>query len=209
VESSLIHELSGALLAREAVVLATVVSSRRSVPRHAGSKMLVYRDGRISGSIGGGEMESRVIEAAKIALGSGSPRVLDFDLIDPVNGDPGVCGGSVTLYLEPFMPTPTVLVIGCGHVGRAVADLAHWSGFRVAAYDDRSELVTADSVPHADLLLTGEAETALRGADLGPDTYIVVVTRNMKLDLELIPVLLRLPSRFVGVMGSDRRETAL
>lgn len=204
-ESLLIGELAEAIARREAVVSATVISSRRSVPRHAGSKMLVYRDGRTSGTIGGGEMEARVITSALEAFRSGTSCVLDFDLLDPTTGDPGVCGGSLSIYLEPFMPVPTVLVIGCGHVGRAVVDLAHWSGLRTAAYDDRPELVTAEVLPNADARLCGDLADALDRAELTEDTYIVLVSRNMKFDLEALPVLLARPAAFIGVMGSNRR----
>jgi xanthine dehydrogenase accessory factor len=115
-----LQELLTAQEAGEAVVLATVVKARGSVPRHAGTKMLVYEDGRICGTIGGGELEARVIEEAKAALADGQTRIIPYALIDPQKGDPGVCGGEMEIYLEPYMPPATVFVIGCGHVGRAV-----------------------------------------------------------------------------------------
>ena len=204
-DSPLIRELADAIDRGEAVVMATVIGTRRSVPRRAGSRMLVYRDARTIGSIGGGEMESRVIAACVDVLHSGLPSTIDFDLVDPRNGDPGVCGGSVTLYLEPFMPTPTVLVIGCGHVGRAVTDLAHWSGFRVVAYDDRTEFVTPEALPHAHVRLTGSLDEALASNPVTADTHVVLVSRNMGVDLEVLPVVLSAPSASVGVMGSARR----
>jgi xanthine dehydrogenase accessory factor len=56
----------------EAVVLCTVVESNGSTPRHAGSKMLVYPDKHIVGSVGGGEIETRSIAEALMALSDGS-----------------------------------------------------------------------------------------------------------------------------------------
>src|SRR5262245_38482958 len=101
--------------------------------------MLVFSGSRTVGTIGGGEMESRVIAEAMRALGDGRSRLVQYDLVNPAGGDPGVCGGTVQLYLEPYMPTPTIYVIGCGHVGAKVVELAHWLGFRVVVYDDRPE----------------------------------------------------------------------
>ena len=121
---SLLHELVAAVDTGERVVLATVVDTCRSVPRHAGSKMLVHEDGRRSGTIGGGAVEARVATAALAALADGQARLVRYDLLDPLNGEPGTCGGEMTVYLEPHLPTPTVLVIGCGTIGRAVVDLA-------------------------------------------------------------------------------------
>jgi xanthine/CO dehydrogenase XdhC/CoxF family maturation factor len=71
-----LQELLAAQEAGEAVVLATVVKARGSVPRHAGTKMVVYEGGRTSGTIGGGEMEARVIAEAKEALADGQTRVV-------------------------------------------------------------------------------------------------------------------------------------
>ena len=116
-------------------MVATVVDTDRSVPRHAGSKMLVFADRRQVGTIGGGEMEARVIDSRRrMCWSSGAPRLMNFDLVDPAAGDPGVCGGTVTLYLEPLLPEANIVIVGCGHVGKAVADLAHWLGYRVTAH---------------------------------------------------------------------------
>ena len=64
-DDALLREFLAAIDASEPVALATVVETRESVPRHAGSKMLVRADGRCSGSVGGGEMEARVIAEAR------------------------------------------------------------------------------------------------------------------------------------------------
>ena len=202
---AILQELLAAQEAGEAVVLATVVKARGSVPRHAGTKMLVWENGRISGTIGGGELEARVIEEAKAALADGQTRIIPYALIDPQKGDPGVCGGEMEIYLEPYLPPATVFVIGCGHVGRAVADLAHWLGYRVVVTDDREELVTADFIPNADVYLPGSIENVLEQHKITANTYITVVTRNVMVDRELLPHLIKTPTPFIGVMGSKRR----
>lgn len=189
----------------EPVVVATVVGTERSVPRHAGSKMLVFADRRQVGTIGGGEMEARVIEASIEVLSSGTPRLVNFDLVDPVAGDPGVCGGAISLYLEPLLPEPNIVIVGCGHVGKAVADLAHWLGYRVTALDDRAELATAEQVPTADEVLAGPIADVIARATITTQTHIVLVTRNMAVDLDALPAALATPARSIGVMGSKRR----
>lgn len=201
--SALLEELLCATRARRPVVLCTVVGSSRSVPRRAGSKMLVYADGTTSGTIGGGEMEARVVIEAQQALAAGRPRRLSYALVDPGAGDPGVCGGEVDLYLEPHMPQTTIYLVGAGHVGRAVAELATWLGYRVVVWDDREDQL--DGLDGVDAALSGPITDAVAAQPVDAHTRIVMVTRNVGLDLEILPALLATPAPYIGLMGSNRR----
>ena len=215
---SLLRQLAEATDGGVAVASATVVDTSRSVPRRAGAKMLVFRDGSMAGTVGGGEMEARVVSEAVAALADGRCRLLSYRLVDPVRGDPGVCGGDVRIFVEPHMPKPTVIVMGYGHVGRAVAQLAHWLGFRVVATDDRPLIEgdpggqpdsatvgsdAADGVP--DELVIGTVDDLLAGRTLDPDVSVVLVTRNVDVDSAALPALLATDAGYVGVMGSERR----
>lgn len=204
-ERDILRALTDAIDGGSPVVVATVIETSRSVPRRPGSKMLVHPDGSTIGSVGGGEMEGRVVAASLDAFTDGKPRRVRYDLVDAASGDPGVCGGTVDLYLEPYMPTPTVYVIGCGHVGRAVVDLAHWLGFRVVAVDDRVALATAEHIPHADAIICGHITDALAKEPIGTQTSVVLVTRNVAVDLGILPHILATDALYIGVMGSRRR----
>lgn len=201
----IIAELLQAQEAGNPVVLATVVRARGSVPRQSGTKMLIYADGRISGTIGGGEMEARIIREALECLREGETRVVPYSLVDPQRGDPGVCGGEVEVYLEPYGPSPTLLVIGCGHVGRAVAELGHWLGYRVVVNDDRADLASPEHIRDADLYLPGSIDEALSQFHVHSNTYITVLTRNVLLDRDILPVLAQTEAPYIGVIGSRRR----
>ena len=204
----ILRALTNEVDAGRAAALITVTATARSVPRHAGAKLLVISDGkstRTLGTVGGGEMEARCIIEATAALADGTSRTLTYELLDAANGDPGVCGGTVELFVEPFLPTPTVYVIGCGHVGAAVVNLAKWMGYRVVATDDRAALATQANLPGADAVFAGPFAAALEAEPIGAHTSVVVVTRNMAVDLELLPLVLDTSARFVGVMGSARR----
>lgn len=201
----ILNELLTAQKSGEPVVLATIVKARGSVPRHAGTKMLIYENGRISGTVGGGEMESRVIQEAADALKDGQPRIVPYSFISPERGDPGVCGGEMELYLEPYLPPVTLLIVGCGHVGRALAHLAQWLGYRVVVTDDREELVTPELIAHADVYLPGDIEQAIKASPITMNTFITLVTRNVTVDRAALPILLNSPAPYIGVMGSRRR----
>ncbi|MBN1286915.1 MAG: XdhC family protein [Anaerolineae bacterium] len=191
--------------AGEPAALATVTRTRGAVPRRAGSRMLVYPDGRILGTVGGGEMEQRVIRAAQEAMEDGAPRVLAYDFVDPASGDPGVCGGSNEVFVDPLLPDPTVLVVGCGHVGKALAGLAKWLGFRVAVTDDRAEFCTPDYLPGADVYLPAPANEIGRHIRLNRYVYIAAVTRGANVDTEMLPHLLESDVPYIGLIGSRRR----
>lgn len=203
--TGLLRELIAAVDRGESVARVVVVDAHRSVPRRAGASMLVWGDGHTLGTVGGGEMEARAVVVAVDSLVDGQPRRLRYELLDPGAGDPGVCGGEVELYVEPHVGDPTIYVIGCGHVGRAVVDLAHWLGFRVVATDDRAELVTAEALPHADVIVAGPIAHALQQAPINANTDVVIVTRNVAVDLEILPLVVATIARSIGVMGSRRR----
>ena len=209
VDPHILNNLRGLLADGQSAVLATIISTTRSVPRRTGAKMLVVDDGRRIGSVGGGEMESRVSEEAVDCLADGCSRLLEYRLVDPGAGDPGICGGEVTIYLEPHMPPPTILVIGCGHVGRAVVDLASWLGFHVVATDDRFDVAEelTEGLPGGSgvVVRPGALADVLVDLRLGADDHAVVVTRNVQIDIENLPHLLATEVGTVGVMGSQRR----
>ena len=203
---SLLGQLADAVHRGVAVASATVVDTSRSVPRRAGAKMLVYRDGGTTGTIGGGEMEARVVAEAVAALADGRCRLLSYRLVDPGRGDPGVCGGDLRIFVEPHMPEPTVVVMGYGHVGRAVAHLARWLGFRVVAVDDRPEIDEPEAGEHApDEFMVGTVDDLLARHALDEDVSVVLVTRNVDVDSAALPALLATEAGYVGVMGSERR----
>ncbi|MCH2408133.1 MAG: XdhC/CoxI family protein [Acidimicrobiales bacterium] len=202
-ETQILNKLNELVDEGNTVVLATVVETSRSVPRHSGAKMLILSDSNQIGTIGGGEMEARVIKEACACMDDGTSLLLNYELVDPVAGDPGVCGGTVTIHLETYMPNSKILIIGCGHVGRAVAELASWLGYYVVATDDREEL--ADDVTGADLVIAGSIEDALKQVNLTNQDHVVAVTRNAELDIQNLPHLLSTDAKSIGVMGSSRR----
>jgi len=204
-QASIIQTLAELEANGQAGVLCTIIETNGSTPRHEGSKMLVFADGSFTGTIGGGEIENRVREMAMQALKDGKSRVLRYNMIDPSRGDPGVCGGTVEVFVEPFLPQPTLVVVGGGHVGKAVAHLAHWLGFRVAVSDDRPEFCTPEANPDADLFYPVPMAELPEQMQINPYTYFVLTTRGSAVDVAGLPALLASQAAFIGVIGSRRR----
>ncbi|HEY3475710.1 MAG TPA: XdhC family protein, partial [Anaerolineales bacterium] len=189
----------------ESAALCTVVKSIGSTPRHVGSKMLVYPDGKFIGTVGGGDLEHRVLDEAWITMNDGESRLLSYTMADPSRGDPGVCGGTVEVFVEPILPPATIVVIGAGHVGKAVVHLAKWLGFRVAVSDDRPEFCNPEATPGGDAYYPvpmGELPDHLK---INSRTYIVITSRGASVDVQGLPGLLESNPAYIGVIGSRRR----
>lgn len=203
--SSIYQALSELEKNNESAALCTVISSEGSTPRHVGSKMLVYPDNHFIGTVGGGELESRVIKAAIESLKNGNAQTLSYTMADPSRGDPGVCGGTVEVFVEPILPPAMIVVIGGGHVGKAVVHLAKWLGFRIAVSDDRPEFCNPESVPGADAYYPVEMGKLTEHLKVTPRTYLVITSRGSSVDVQGLPSLLESDAAYIGVIGSKRR----
>jgi len=205
-EDGAVYEaLLAAQRAGEVAALATVVSVQGSVPRHTGSKMLVRADGSIVGTIGGGAMESRVIQEALAAMRDGQTRMPSYTLNDIKAGDAGICGGTVQVFIEPVGVAPILLVIGIGHVGKALAELGKWAGYRVVISDDREAFCNPDYLPGMDGYVVCKPGEITKHTAVNARTYVAAVTRGLPIDLDLIPALLETDAAYIGLIGSRRR----
>jgi xanthine dehydrogenase accessory factor len=185
--------------------LCMVISSKGSTPRRAGAKMIVYHDGTITGTVGGGELENRVRRAALESIKNGRSVTLSYNMTDTKRGDPGICGGQVEVYVEPILPAPIIVVIGGGHVGKAVSHLAKWLGYRVVISDDRPEFCSRKENPDADLLLPIPMKDIPQKLVITPHTFLVLTTRGVDVDVDGLPVLIESPASYIGVIGSRKR----
>ncbi|MEP7292990.1 MAG: XdhC/CoxI family protein [Chloroflexota bacterium] len=188
-----------------AAALATVVSVKGSVPRHEGSKMLIYADGTFVGTVGGGAMESLVIGEAVASLSDGQTRMCSYTLNDLKAGDPGICGGTVEVFVEPLVIVPTLLVIGGGHVGKALAQLGKWMEYRVILSDDRPEFCNSEYLPGMDSYVICKPAEITQQVKIDQHTHIAAVTRGLPVDIHLIPALLATEAPYIGLIGSRRR----
>ncbi len=109
------------------------------------------------------------------------------------------------VYAEPVAEAPEVVVVGAGHVGAAVCAMAARAGFAVTVLDDRTTFANPVRLPDAARILVGDPRTRLAELEARPDRHIVLVTRGHRLDAECLEVALRMPSAYLGMIGSKRR----
>ena len=85
----------------EKMSLVTVISTKGSTPRKAGSKMIVYDSGNIIGTIGGGCAEAKIIKDAALMAGSKNLKIETIDMTGEIAEEEGmVCGGKMTVLIE-------------------------------------------------------------------------------------------------------------
>ena len=187
----------------EPVALVTVVRANGSTPQRAGAKMLVFPDGRIVGTIGGGCYENEARLKARDALTSGRQTLLHFDLNDDFAQENGlVCGGQMDVHIDPLLPAPRLYIIGAGHVGWYLARAAVDAAFRVHVIDDREKFANRDRFPAADDVVVEPIAEWLHRTELPASSYAVIVTRGHQNDLDAMRALAARDLKYVGLIGS-------
>ncbi|MBF0558539.1 MAG: XdhC family protein [Nitrospirae bacterium] len=187
--------------------LATIVQCSGSSPQKEGSKMLVRDDGSTIGTLGGGCIEAEVIQEAKMAMADGMPRSIPFNLTEAHGGL--VCGGKLLVFIEPVIPGPRLIILGAGHVGKALATAARFSGFHVTVADDREEHANKENIPDAHELVVNDFISVFSRIPVDHGTFIVIATRGHNHDLDAVSAALKTPSPYIGLLGSKRKKSVL
>ena len=199
------QELANIAARGERAVLATVTSSGGSVPRKAGTKMIIKEDGSLVGSIGGGNVEQAVQEKALDVLKSGEPETIHFDLTDSGEEAWMICGGRMDVFLEPILPAETLYLFGAGHLSQSTAVMAKMLGFRVVVIDPRPEFNNNDRFPGADSLVVEDYENAFSELNLDDNSYIVIYTPGHVSDERCLQFAVGTAARYVGMIGSKKK----
>jgi len=186
-----------ALRQGDLAAVVTVVGTQGSTPREAGAKMLVYADGRRVGTVGGGDVEAQAIDEAQAGMAEGYPREIRCQ----TRGG----HGEMRLFIEVLAPPATLLILGAGHVGQAVAELGAFLGYRVVVVDERDELIRPDHFPRAHDVRRGDFAEELTNLAMNERTYVVIVTPHAYADERILAALADEPVAYVGLIGSSRR----
>jgi xanthine dehydrogenase accessory factor len=187
----------------EPAALVTIVSTTGSTPQRVGAKMLVFGDGRMIGTIGGGCYENDAFGKAREAILHRRPQLVRYELSDDFAQETGlICGGQMDVYIEPIEPSPELYVIGAGHVGFHLARLAHEVGFRVRVVDDREKFANRERFPQADQIIVEDIPSWIQKTLLPPHAYVVIVTRGHNNDLDALRALAPRDLRYLGLIGS-------
>jgi xanthine dehydrogenase accessory factor len=110
--------------------------------------------------------------------------------------------GDRLTFVEPVLPLPRLVVVGAGHIGRAVAHLGSRLDFSVTVIDDREEFANPGNVPEADEIQAADIGNAVGRTEDSPDTYFVIVTRGHRKDAEALRAAIGKGAAYIGMIGS-------
>ena len=158
----------------------------------AGSRLLVFRDARIEGTLGDPIFDDA---ARDLALHVFDSRAAELR------------GG---LFAEVHAPSEQLLIFGAGHIAVPLAELGVTLAFSVTVLDDRDEFASSERFPAHARVRHLDLSAPLAGITITRDSYIVLVTRAHAHDFDLLRAILALeePPRYIGMIGSRRRVRA-
>lgn len=191
-----IELLAKAITDKQPAALATVVEVNGASPAKVGAQIVSLEDGTTAGTVGGGKLESAILDEARLTLTSGLPRLSKYSLTEAGTDSIGtLCGGEVRVFLQPFLPAPQLIIVGGGHIGRPLKVIGEAAGFDVIVVDaeaGRANVPGLDSV------------------HLTADSFIALITTDHVSDEAALRQVIHSPVRYIGMIGSrDKCETIL
>ncbi len=199
------QEILNAITKGETVVVATVISSQGSTPRRTGTKMLIRKDRTLVGTIGGGFVESQVIERANEVMKSGKSEIMHFDLSATGKEALMICGGQMDVFLELVLPRETLYLFGAGHISQSVARIAPMLEFRVVVIDPRPENNNAERFPDAESLIVDEYANVFPKLNIDENSFLVICTQKHALDEQCLDFAVGTRAGYIGMIGSKKK----
>ncbi|TAL56866.1 MAG: XdhC family protein [Bacteroidetes bacterium] len=182
-------------------VVCTIVNTKGSTPRKTGAKMIVYANGQIFGTIGGGELEKAVINNALERIKENEPKIFRHDLLHQHGM---CCGGTVDIFVEPVMKKRKLYIFGAGHTGKALAKFSVDLDFETVLIDDRKEYLEDFNIAGVNKMRLPFAE-ALQLLPFDEQTYICIMTYSHPVDRNILACCLKKPFAYLGMIGSKRK----
>jgi len=187
-----IAALCASIEAREPVALATVVTGAS-----AGRQAVVWLDRDPLGDLQLGSLESRALANIRSVLHARQHRLLAY----PEDG--------ASVFVEVERRAPDLLIVGAGHIALPLAQIANLSDFSVTVLDDRRQFASPERFPAANRVIAAPLRQTLRELAMDEDTFVVLVTRGHSQDVECLLEVLDRPVAYIGMIGSERRISAV
>lgn len=186
--------------------LATIVQVNGSIPSYESAKLLVREDGSMVGTIGGGCVEAEVWNIAREVMESERPRHLNFTLGQDAAYDNGlICGGQLSVFVEPVVPEPRAFIFGAGHISKSLSKVATMAGFASVIVDNREAFANRERFPEAEEVHAAEYEDLFPALNIRDTSYIIIVTRGHRDDMRVLRWAVTTPAKYIAMIGSKRK----
>ena len=201
-----IEELKSFKDKREAVALVTVTKCLGSTPCVVSSRMIVTKERKIYGTIGGGKIEFLVIEEAIKALDEHRVIEMSYTLGPEFEQ---CCGGQVELIIEPMNQSPQLFLFGAGHIGVEISRLLIDTPFEVHLMDSRENWISdlnLDKRIKLKAVNQNDFKSFTDAVQWGKNCYILVLTHDHALDFDIIAMALQNETKYIGLIGSKTKR---
>ncbi len=186
-----IVKLAEAIQSKQIAILATVIDIKGASPAKVGAQIVLFSDGMTVGTVGGGKLESSILADAQAAHEAGQPRLAHYALTE--EGQDSIstlCGGEVTVFIQPYLPPAQLIIVGGGHIGRPLKIMGELAGF---------DVILVDVVP-------GRADIPeLEAVHLTTDSFIVLITTDHVSDKAALRQVITSPACYIGMIGSRHK----
>ncbi len=186
--------LAEAVRTKQPVGVATVIAG----PVSPGAKLLVFPDGRREGELGLGDLDRTIADDALLSLRNERAETRTYELGDAEE--------SVRVFFEPHVPPPTLIIAGAGHTSIPLAAMARIMGFTVVLIDARAAFASHERFSEVDEIIIDWPHKVLSERPITSTTHVAVLTHDPKFEDPLLPILLRSPARYIGLIGSRKTQ---
>jgi xanthine dehydrogenase accessory factor len=182
-------------------MLATVIESIGSAPGKPGTRMIIKADGETVGTIGGGAVEKIITEAALESIQGTETKVIHYKLEDLGMA----CGGGMSIFLEPLISAPDLIIFGAGHIGSALSRIGSLLGFTTTVVDSRDEFANRERLSWANRVIAEDYQQALKQLSFKDTSYLVILTHRHANDFEILEYCIKKPFYYLGMIGSRKK----
>ena len=175
------------------VGIATLVGTPADSPLSVGTKLFIHENGETQGTLGVEELNQ---EASKKAR-----ELITYGKCDYITTE-----GGFEVFIETYTTPPTLVIMGGGHISKALSALAQPLGYQYYIVDDRQEFANPERFPDAAATIVADYDTGLNDIPMNANTAVVVATRGHKYDDMAAEAAVRSSAGYVGILGSKRKN---
>ena len=192
ISSKYVSEINNAYTGGPAVLVATLIKPSIDNNLPIGSKLFIREDGTSDGTLGS-------LEADSLAV------IKSEGLMDLGNNEFVLTQDGTEFFMEAYTSPPQVILVGGGHVSKAISPLVHNLGFRITVTDDRYEFANRERFSEAENVLVADPKEAFKKLKINKNSYVLIATRGHKYDNLALEMAVNTSARYVGLLGSKRK----